>query len=48
MKVQGCFEAWKVIKKYQGAKIEKIQAWSQDHKKRTIQFEISEYPVFAE
>jgi hypothetical protein len=33
-----CFEAWKRAKKYQGAKMEGIQAKSRSHKKWTIGF----------
>jgi hypothetical protein len=36
-----------MIKKYQGAKIEEIQGQSRDCKNRTIQFGISECPVFS-
>jgi hypothetical protein len=48
LKIQECFEAWKIIKKCQGAKIEEIQAQRRGHKNRTIRFGIPEYPVFSE
>jgi hypothetical protein len=32
LKMQGCFKAWKMIKKYQRAKIEEIQAESRGRK----------------
>jgi hypothetical protein len=46
LKIQGCFEVWKMIKKYQGANIEGIQAKIRGHKNRTVWFGISEYLVF--
>jgi hypothetical protein len=43
-----CFEGWKRTKKHQGAKMEEIQARSQDRKNRTVQFWIPKYPVSPE
>jgi hypothetical protein len=37
-----------MTKKYQGARMEEIQAKTQGCKSRTIQFGIPEYPVFPE
>jgi hypothetical protein len=48
LKIQGCFEAWKMIKKYQWAKMEEIQAQSRGRKNQTIWFGIPEYPFFPE
>jgi hypothetical protein len=41
-------EAWKRSKKYQGARMEEVQAKSQSHKNRTIRFGIPKYLVFPE
>jgi hypothetical protein len=37
-----------MTKRYQGAKMEEIQAKSQSRKNRTVRFWIPEYPVFPE
>jgi hypothetical protein len=42
------FEAWKRIKKHQGAMMKEIQARSQGRENQTVQFWIAEYPVFPE
>jgi hypothetical protein len=42
------FEAWKRTKRYEGAKMEEIQAKSRSRKNRTIRFGIQEYLVFPE
>jgi hypothetical protein len=46
LKIQGCFEVWKMTKKYQGAKIEEIQVKSRGRKNWTDRFGIPEYPIF--
>jgi hypothetical protein len=43
-----CFEAWKMTKKHQEAKMKEIQARSRSRKNRTVQFWIPEYPIFLE
>jgi hypothetical protein len=43
-----CFEAWTRTKRYQGAKMEEIQARNRGRKNRTVRFWIREYPVFLE
>jgi predicted Rossmann fold nucleotide-binding protein DprA/Smf involved in DNA uptake len=47
-KIQGILRHEKLLKKYQEAKMDEIQAKSRGHQNRTVQFWIPKYPVFPE
>jgi hypothetical protein len=42
-----CFEAWKMTRRHQGAKMERFMLKAA-HENWTIQFGIPEYPIFPE
>jgi hypothetical protein len=42
-----CFEAWKMTRRHQGAKMERFMLKAA-HENQTIQFGIPEYPIFPE